>query len=410
MEVLYPHCAGLDVHKDTVVACVRHMANGSVTHAVRTFKTTTKELLALSDWLAGEGCTHVAMEATGVYWKPVWHVLSDGDFTLVLANAAHVKNVPGRKTDVNDATWLADLLAHGLIRGSFVPDEQTQEMRNLLRTRKQLVRERSSHVQRLQKTLEDANIKLDSVISDVMGLSGRAMVEALIAGESDPDRLAQLAHRRIKAPPEALREALRGRVTRRHRFLLRLHLQQIDAIDAAIEEIDQEVDADIEPFRAAIALLITIPGVSVLSAEIILAEIGRDMSRFPTAAHLISWAGLCPKNDESAGKRRSTRMRKGAPWLKTTLVQCAWAASRKKASYFQAQFHRLRARRGAKKAIGALAASILTTVYHMLISGELYHDLGPDHFDRRGKAAQTRRLVTRLQNLGYAVHITPLAA
>jgi transposase len=276
MEVLYPHCAGLDVHKDTVVACVRHMANGSVTHAVRTFKTTTKELLALSDWLAGEGCTHVAMEATGVYWKPVWHVLSDGDFALVLANAAHVKNVPGRKTDVNDATWLADLLAHGLIRGSFVPDEQTQEMRNLLRTRKQLVRERSSHVQRLQKTLEDANIKLDSVISDVMGLSGRAMVEALIAGESDPDRLAQLAHRRIKAPPETLREALRGRVTRRHRFLLQLHLQQIDAIDAAIDQIDQEVDADLEPFRAAIALLITIPGVSVLSAEIILAEIGLD--------------------------------------------------------------------------------------------------------------------------------------
>ncbi len=391
-----------------------------MTHAVRTFKTTTKELLALSDWLAGEGCTHVAMEATGVYWKPVWHVLSDGDFALVLANAAHVKNVPGCKTDVNDATWLADLLAHGLIRGSFVPDEQTQEMRNLLRTRKQLVRERSSHVQRLQKTLEDANIKLNSVISDVMGLSGRAMVEALIAGESDPDRLAQLAHRRIKAPPETLREALRGRVTRRHRFLLQLHLQQIDAIDAAIDQIDQEVDADLEPFRAAIALLITIPGVSVLSAEIILAEIGLDMSRFPTAGHLISWAGLCPKNDESPtgqarglkahGKRRSTRMRKGAPWLKTTLVQCAWAASRRKASYFQAQFHRLRARRGAKKAIGALAASILTAIYHMLISGELYHDLGPDHFDSRAKGAQTRRLVTRLQNLGYAVQITPLAA
>ena len=410
MEVLYPHCAGLDVHKDTVVACVRHMANGEVRREVRTFKTTTKELLALSDWLAGEGCTHLAMEATGVYWKPVWHVLSDGDFTLLLANAAHVKNVPGRKTDVNDATWLADLLAHGLIRGSFVPDEQTQEMRTLLRTRKQLVRERSSHVQRLQKTLEDANIKLDSVISDIMGLSGRAMVEALIAGESEPDQLAQLAHRRIKASPEALRDALRGRVTRHHRFLLRLHLQQIDAIDAGIEEIDQEVDADVEPFRAAIALLTTIPGVSVLSAETILAEIGRDMSRFPTAGHLISWAGLCPKNDESAGKRRSTRMRKGAPWLKTTLVQWAWAASRNKASYLQAQFHRLRARRGAKKAIGALAASILTTAYHMLISGELYHDLGSDHFDRRAKARQTSRLVARLQNLGYAVQLTLMAA
>jgi transposase len=410
MEVLYPHCAGLDVHKDTVVACVRHMANGSVRREVRTFKTTTKELLALSDWLGGEGCTHLAMEATGVYWKPVWHVLSDGDFALLLANAAHVKNVPGRKTDVNDATWLADLLAHGLIRGSFVPDQQTQEMRSLLRTRKQLVRERSSHVQRLQKTLEDANIKLDSVISDIVGLSGRRMIEALIAGQTDPEALAALAHRRIKATPAELEAALRGRVTRRHRFLLRLHLQQIDAIDAAIEQIDQEVDADVEPFRAAIALLTTIPGVSVLSAEIILAEIGRDMRRFPTAGHLISWAGLCPRNDESAGKRRSTRMRKGAPWLKTTLVQCAWAASRTKASYLQAQFHRLRARRGAKKAIGALAASILTTAYHMLISGELYRDLGPDHFDRWAKARQTSRLVARLQNLGYAVQITPLPA
>src|SRR5271167_7789 len=243
MQVLYPHCAGLDVHKDTVVACVRHMANGSVERKVRTFKTTTKELLALSAWLAEEGCTHIAMEATGIYWKPVWHILSDGDFALVLANAAHVKNVPGRKTDVNDATWLADLLAHGLIRGSFVPDEQTQEMRNLLRTRKQLVRECSSHIQRLQKTLEDANIKLDSVISDIVGLSGRRMIEALIAGETDPNALAALAHRRIKASPAELEAALRGRVTDHHRFMLRLLLQHIDAIDAAITRIDQEVDA-----------------------------------------------------------------------------------------------------------------------------------------------------------------------
>jgi transposase len=410
MEVLYPHCAGLDVHKDTVVACARHMANGEVRRAVRTFKTTTKELLALSDWLAGEGCTHLAMEATGVYWKPVWHILSDGDFALVLANAAHVKNVPGRKTDVNDATWLADLLAHGLIRGSFVPDQQTQEMRDLLRTRKQLVRERSRHVQRLQKTLEDANIKLDSVISDIMGLSGRKMVEALIAGASDPEQLAALAHRRIKASPEELREALRGRVTRHHRFLLSVHLQQIDAIDKVIGDIDAEVDALVEPFRTTVQLLTTIPGVDELSACVILAEIGRDMSRFPTAGHLISWAGLCPRNDESAGKRRSTRMRKGPAWLKTTLVQCAAAAARKKHSYLQAQFHRLRARHGVKKAHGALAASILTAAYHMLISGELYRDLGPAHFDRRVKASQTHRLVTRLQNLGYAVQITPLPA
>jgi transposase len=408
MKVLYPHCAGLDVHKDTVVACVRHTVNGTIKRAVRTFKTTTKELLALSEWLAAEGCTHVAMEATGVYWKPVWHILSDGDFELVLANAAHVKNVPGRKTDVNDATWLADLLAHGLIRGSFVPDQQTQEMRDLLGTRKQLTRERSRHVQRLQKTLEDANIKLDSVISDIMGLSGRRMIEALIAGESDPEQLAQLAHRRIKAPPEVLCEALRGRVTRHHRFLLRLHLQQIDAIDNPIGDIDQEVDALVEPFRITVELLSTIPGVDELSACVILAEIGRDMSRFPTAGHLISWAGLCPRNNESAGKRRSTRMRKGAAWLKTTLVQCATAAARKKAGYFQAQFHRLRARRGAKKAIGAVAASILTAVYEMLKSGALYEDLGSNHFDQRGKSRHIHRLVHRLEDLGFAVQITLL--
>ena len=410
MEVLYPHCAGLDVHKNTVVACVRHTVDGTIKREVRTFKTITKELLALSEWLAAEGCTHIAMEATGVYWKPVWHILSDGDFALVLANAAHVKNVPGRKTDVNDATWLADLLAHGLIRSSFVPDQQTQEMRDLLRTRKQLVRERSRHVQRLQKTLEDANIKLDSVISDVMGLSGRKMIEALIAGESDPEQLAQLAHRRIKATPEELCEALRGRVTRHHRFLLNVHLQQIDAIDAAINTIDQEIDAHVEPFRDTVLLLTTIPGVDELGACVILAEIGRDMSRFPTAGHLISWAGLCPRNDESAGKRRSTRMRKAAAWLKTTLVQCAWAATRKKASYLQAQFHRLRARRGAKKAIGAVAASILTAAYEMLKTGTLYEDLGCNHFDKSGKGKQIHRLVSRLRNLGYAVQITPLPA
>jgi transposase len=276
MEVLYPRCAGLDVHKDMVVACLRQTENGRAQREVRTVGTTTRALLELSEWLASEGCTHIVMEATGVYWKPVWHILGDGDFTLLLANAAHVKNVPGRKTDVNDATWLADLLAHGLIRGSFVPDAQTQEMRGLLRTRKQIVRERASHIQRLQKTLEDANIKLDSAISDIVGVSGRAMIEALIAGQTDPDALAALADRRIKAPRETLREAPRGRVTRHHRFLLRLHLQQIDMFDAAIGELDDEVDANVEPFRAAIRLLTTVPGVSDLAARSIVAEIGTD--------------------------------------------------------------------------------------------------------------------------------------
>ncbi len=410
MEVLYPHCAGLDIHKDTVVACVRYMVGNAIKREVRTFGTTTKALLDLSEWLAAEGCTHIVMEATGVYWKPVWHILSDGEFELTLANAAHVKNVPGRKTDVNDATWLADLLAHGLVRGSFVPDAQTQEQRGLLRTRKQLVRERTSHVQRLQKTLEDANVKLDSVISDITGVSGRAMVAALIAGETDPDRLAELAHRRLKTAPDALREALRGRVTKHHRFLLRLHLQQIDTLDAAIAEIDREVDVNVGPFRAEIRLLTSIPGISELSARVILAEIGHDMSRFATQGQLISWAGLCPRNDESAGKRRSSRMRKGAPWLKTTLIQCAWAAARKKGSYLQAQFHRLRARRGAKKAIGAVAASMLTAAYHMLKNGTFYDDIGADYFNTRAKASQTNRLVSRLKSLGYDVQITALAA
>jgi transposase len=386
------------------------METGQVDRQVRTFKTTTRGLLALSQWLAECGCTHVAMEATGVYWKPVWHILSDGECELLLANAAHVKNVPGRKTDVADATWLSDLLAHGLINGSFVADEPTEELRSLLRTRKQLVRERSRHTLRLQKTLEDANIKLDSVISDIVGLSGRRMIEAMVAGESDPTRLAELADRRIKATPQQLYEALRGRITRRHRFLLALHLQQIDAIDAAVDKIDHEVEADLGPFRQPAQLLTTIPGVGEQAARGIIAEIGVNMGRFPTSGHLISWAGLCPRNDESAGKRRSNRMRKGAPWLKTLLVQCAWAGSKKKDGYLHAQFHRLRARRGAKKAIGAVAASILTAAYHMLKDGTEYQDLGAAHFDKRPKQSQAKRLLARLRNLGYTVQVEAVHA
>ncbi len=410
MQVLYPRCAGLDVHKDTVVASARLATGREVVVEVRTFPTTTAGLLTLSAWLAERGCTPVAMEATGVYWKPVWHILADGDFTLVLANAAHVRNVPGRKTDVADATWLAELLAHGLVRASFVPDAPTQALRVLLRTRKQLVRERASHVQRLQKTLEDANLKLASVLTDVTGTSGRAILDALIAGESDPVTLAALAHQRVKAPREKLAEALRGRVTSHHRFLLRLHLRQIDALEAAVAEIDREVEADLEPFRAAVRLLSSIPGVSALSAEVIVAEIGTDMRRFPSAGHLLSWAGLCPRSDESAGKRRSTRLRHGAPWLKTALVQCAWAASRKKDGCLRAQFQRLRARRGPKKALGAVAASILTAAYHMLRDGTFYQDLGPDHFSRRTGSNKTARLVSQLTALGYTVQPPPQCA
>ncbi|MBV8771594.1 MAG: IS110 family transposase [Deltaproteobacteria bacterium] len=421
MEVIHPRCAGLDVHKETVMACVRLAAGNKVTRQIKTFATTTSELLSLLAWLREQGCSHVAMEATGVYWKPVWNILSDGDFELVLANAAHIKNVPGRKTDVSDAAWIADLQAHGLIRSSFVPEQEVQELRELLRTRKQLTRQQTSHVQRLQKTLESANIKLDSVITDIVGKTGRAMISALIAGESNPLKLAVLADRRIQASHQELREALHGRVTDHHRFLLHVHLQHIDFADAAMRDIDariealikhmdQEVKAGHAPFHQLITLLMTIPGVSLLSARTILAEIGPDMSRFPTAAHLLSWAGLCPANNESAGKRRSTRLRKGNLWLKTLLVQCACAAKRKKNSYFNAQFYRLCHRRGPKKATCAVAASILTTVYHILKDGTQFRDLGPDHLDGRSKELKVKRLVTQLARLGFDAKLVELAS
>jgi transposase len=410
MEVLHQRCAGLDVHKKTVVAAIRLVEGSKVITEVKTFPTTTSGLLALSDWLSANGCTHVAMEATGVYWKPVWHVLSDGEIELILANAAHVKNVPGRKTDVSDASWLAELLAHGLIRASFVPDGQTQEMRVLLRTRKQLVREQGRHTQRIHKTLEDANLKIESELSDILGKSGRAMLNAIIAGETDPVRLAALAHRNVKSSQADLQEALRGRVTAHHRFLLKLHLEQIDRLDAAIASMDSEIEAHLAPFRTAVEIVSTIPGVASLSAQVIISEIGTDMSRFATAGHLLSWAGFCPRNNESAGKRRSTRLRKGAPWLKTILVQCAWAAKRTKDSYLRAQFLRLKSRRGPQKAICAVAASILTAAYHMLKTGTLYQDLGADHFVRRSKTTHTQRLVKTLEQLGYAVDLKPLAA
>jgi len=408
MEVLHLRCCGLDVHKETVVACVRLVIHGKPVKEVRTFSTTTAGLIELSEWLTETKCTHVAMEATGVYWKPVWHILADDGFQLVLANAAHIKNVPGRKSDVKDSDWISDLLAHGLIRPSFVPDGPTQEMRTFLRTRKQFVHEKGSHILRIQKTLEDANIKLDSVITDIIGVSGRKMIEALIAGERDPAKLASFADRRLKASQQTLRQVLRGRVTAQHRFLLRLHLDQIDALDAAIARIDREVEASIAPFRTAVEQVRTVPGIKSLAAQTILSEIGIDMSRFPSSGHLISWACICPRSDESAGKRRSTRIRKGSPWLKTTLVQCAWAATRKKGSYLQAQYYRLRARRGPKKAIVAVAASILTAIYHMLKDGTMYQDLGPNHFDARAKERQKNRLIKRLADLGYAVELAPL--
>jgi len=408
MEVMHQRCAGLDVHKKTVVACVREQRGGKAEHEVRTFGTTTKELEVLSAWLAERQCTHVAMEATSVYWKPVWYVLEE-HFDLVLANASHIRNVPGRKTDVSDATWIADLLAHGLITASFVPETAIQEMRTLTRTRKQLVRERSRHVLRLHKVLETANVKIGSLVSDLLGTSGRAIVEAIAGGETDPARLIALTTGRLRASRESLQEAVRGRVTDHHRFMLRLHLDQVDAVDKAIETLDEEVGKAIEPFRDSVEQLKSIPGVSNIVAHVLVGEVGTDMSRFPTAGHLISWAGLCPRNDESAGKRRSTRLRKGDNWLKTTLVQAAWAAARKKGSYLQAQFLRLRSRRGPKKAVIAVAASILTAAYHMLKDGTFYEDLGGDYFQRRDHERIKRRLLQRLESLGYQVELRQAA-
>jgi transposase len=420
MEVIHERVAGLDVHKKTAVACVRLTVSRQVSRECRSFATTTAGLLELLVWLTESGCTHVAMEATGVYWKPVWNILSDGRFELMVANAAHIKNVPGRKSDLNDAMWIADLLACGLVKASFVPPEDLQELRSLMRTRKQLVREQTSHVQRIQKTLEEANIKLDAVIADILGKSGRRMLEAMIAGIGNPHRLAALADRRLKATPKQLYDALHGRLRDHHRFLLQLHLSQWDCLQAAIGAIDREADAriarldeaegsDQAPFCEAITHLSMSPGISTLAARSIVAEIGLDMSRFPSAGHLLSWAGWCPDQNESAGKRKAIRLRKGAPWLKTILVQCAWAAVRKKASYYQAQFLRLRGRRGPQKAICAVAASLLTAIYHMLKNRIPHRDLGAQHFDRRSSRTKAQRLLAQLAKLGYQVQIRPAA-
>jgi transposase len=406
MDVIYRRCAGLDVHKQTVVACVRIAGDGAPTQAVRTFPTTTSGLLALADWLDAQGVEQVGMEATGVYWKPVWHIL-EGHFELVLANAAHVKNVPGRKTDVNDAMWLADLLAHGLIRASFVPPVAVQQLRTLTRTRKQFVRERSAHVQRIEKILEDANLKLGVVLSDLTGKSGRAVLQAIVSGQIDPEQLLACVSLRVKASRAEVLEALRGHISAHHRFMLKVHLDHIDALDRAIATIEQEVGLGLEPFRQAAKLLCTIPGMSTVASHVVIAEIGIDMSRFKTPAHLLSWACLCPRNDESAGKRRSTRLRRGGHWLKTTLVQAAWAAVRVKGGYLQAQFHRLRARRGTKKAIIDVAASMLAAIWHMLRNQTEWHDLGAAHFDRADARKTALRLIRRLQQIGYNVELTP---
>jgi transposase len=366
MDVIHPRCAGLDVHKKTVVACIRRSGPGAqAVQETRTFTTMTADLLALADWLAAAGVTQVALEATGVYWKPVYHLLEDR-FTMTLVNAQHIKKVPGRKTDVKDAEWIAQLLQCGLLRGSFVPPEPIRELRDLTRQRTQLVRERATVVNRVHKVLEDANIKLAAVATDVLGASGRAMIQALIRGEDDPGALAELARGRLRGKRPELRRALLGRVTDHHRFLLRTLMDQEQHLEGQIERYDGRIAEVMRPFAREEARLRTIPGVGATAAEVIVAEVGTDMSQFPSAAHLCSWAGMSPGNEVSAGKRLRGRTTKGSVWLRAVLVQVAWAAIRTKGTIFKAQYHRWVRRMGAKKALVAVGHKILVIIYELL--------------------------------------------
>jgi transposase len=411
VEVIVARCAGLDVHKKQVTACIRIPdETGGRRQQVRKFGTFLSELEDLGDWLAAEGVTEVVMEATGSYWKPVWAVLDEAGFDLKLVNARHVKQVPGRKTDVSDAAWLAQLLETGLLRGSFVPSPVIRQLRDLTRYRKRLIQDRIRETLRVQKVLEDAAIKLGSVASDVLGMSGRAMIEALIAGERDPQVLAGLAQGRLRAKTEDLVRALQGRFSDHHAVMLRLHLDHIDHLDATISRLDDQVDGLMGPFEQARGLLCTIPGVAKRTAEVIIAETGADMSRFPTPGHLASWAGLCPGNNESAGKHRTGKTRTGDIWLTDTLTQAAWAAARTKDGYLKARYWQLARRIGKHKAATAIAHNILTISWHILTTQQPYQDLGSEWTRRQDDPTRrTRQLIRQLEALGHHVEITPAA-
>ena len=449
MELVYERCCGLDVHKKTVVAClILPESKGQRSKEIRTFRTTTQDLLLLRDWLVLAGCTHVAMEATGVYWKPIYNLL-EGAVELLVVNARHIKAVPGRKTDVRDAEWIADLLQHGLLTSSFIPAAPQRELRELTRYRTSLVQERARAVNRLQKTLEDTNLKLGDVATDIMGKSARAMLEALLAGQTDPAQLADLARGRLKAKRAQLEEALVGVIKPHHRFMLTEHLLLIDTLDEAITRASQEIAQRLDPppdpgnrdlthtmedresaadpktnehagqeqgqeasslsWAQAVVLLCSIPGISRRAAEGILAEIGTDMSRFPTASHLASWAGMCPGNYESGGKRLSGRTRKGSPWLRKLLVEAAHAAAHTKNTYLSALYRRISSRRGAKVAMIAVGHSILVTIYQMLSKQTSYNELGGNYFDERDRQTTEKRLVRRLEQLGYHVELQGIA-
>lgn len=407
MDIVYDCCAGLDVHKDTVVVTVRRQEGKRVQQWTRTYGTMTEQLLDLGDWLEAEGVTHLAMESTGVYWKPIWNLLEDR-FQILLVNAQHIKHVPGRKTDVKDSEWIAQLLQCGLLRGSFVPPTPQRELRELTRQRRQMVHSKASVANRIQKVLEDANIKLGSVATDVLGVSGRDMLRALIAGEQDAVKLAELARGKLRGKIPALRLALQGRVTEHHRFLLGLLMDELTHLEELIGRLTARITEVLPiPFAEAIKRLATIPGVDVCAAENILAETGIDMEVFPTAHHLASWTGMCSGQRKSAGKRQSGRTRKGNQWLRTTLVQVAWAASHTKNTYLSSQYRRLASRRGKKRALVAVGHTILIIIYHVLRKGTTYSELGANYFDQLDTHRLTNALVRRLERLGHDVVLKP---
>jgi transposase len=412
MRVVHKYCAGLDVHKKTVVACrIVPDTDGSWQITVRTFGTMTADLLQLADWLREAQVTHVAMESTGVYWKPVFNIL-ESEFEVLLVNAKHIKFVPGRKTDVKDAQWIAELLQHGLLKASFIPNAEQRDLREFVRYRTHLINERTREINRVHKVLEDANIKLSSVATDIMGVSGREMLAAIIAGKDDPQALAQLAKGRMRNKIDDLERALTGHIKANHRLLLTLHLEHIDDLNAKLQRLEAEIDDLMRPFdqNNLVTRLDTIPGVDRKVAQIIIAELGTDMSRFPNAKHTASWAGLAPGKNESAGRNRSSRTSKANRYLKTALVQAAHAAGRSKDNYLAAQFRRLASRRGKKRAAVAVAHSILVIAYHIINEGTEYVDLGANYFDERKQETVQKQLIRRLEKLGLRVTVEPVAA